>query len=78
MPNPTNGVTTITYGLTKSGQLNFNVTNMLGQTFAQTSEFMSAGDHMIELNVAEWADGVYFYSIEFEGERIVKKMIISK
>lgn len=78
VPNPTNGVTTITYGLTKSGQVNFNVTNMLGQTFAQTSEFMSAGDHMIELNVAEWADGVYFYSIEFEGERIVKKMIISK
>jgi hypothetical protein len=78
VPNPTNGVTTITYGLTKSGQLNFNVTNMLGQVFAQTSEFKSAGDHLIELNVSDWADGIYFYSIEFEGERIIKKMIISK
>jgi hypothetical protein len=78
VPNPTNGVTTITYGLTKSGQLNFNVTNMLGQTFTQSSEFKSAGDHLIELNVADWADGVYFYSIEFEGERIIKKMVISK
>lgn len=78
VPNPTNGITSISYGLTKSGNLSFNITNILGQSFYTLSEFKSAGDHLIELNVADWANGVYFYSIEFEGERIVKKMIISK
>ena len=78
VPNPTGGYTKITYGLKTSGMLNFRVTNMLGQEFFTDSQYKTAGDHMIELNVANWANGVYFYSIEFEGERIVKKMVISK
>lgn len=78
VPNPTNGYTSVTYGLTKSGTLNFRITNMLGQEFYTESQYKTAGDHLIELNVANWADGVYFYSIEFEGDRIVKKMVISK
>ncbi len=78
VPNPTGGYTKIMYGLKTSGMLNFSVTNMLGQSFYRESQFQSAGDHLIELNVASWADGVYFYSIEFEGERIVRKMVISK
>ncbi len=78
VPNPTDGYTKITYGLMTSGMLSFRVTNMLGQDFFNETQYKAAGDHMIELNVANWADGVYFYSIVFEGERIVKKMVISK
>lgn len=77
-PNPASNISNVTFGLKKSGQVNFNVINMMGQQFYNESEFKAAGEHLIQINVNNWADGVYFYSIEFEGERIVKKMVVRK
>lgn len=77
-PNPSGDISNVTFGLKKSGQINFTVINMMGQQFYNESEFKAAGEHLIQINVNNWADGVYFYSIEFEGERIVKKMVVRK
>ena len=36
------------------------------------------GSHLLEYNIASFADGIYYYSMEYEGERIIKKMTIQK
>jgi len=37
-----------------------------------------AGEHQIEINVNDLPSGLYFYFVEFDGYRLVKKMIVNK
>ncbi|MDR2409426.1 MAG: T9SS type A sorting domain-containing protein [Bacteroidales bacterium] len=35
------------------------------------------GTNSIELNTSTFAAGVYFYSMEYKGQRLVKQLVIS-
>ncbi len=38
----------------------------------------SSGTHYVEFNTAGLSNGIYYYSMEYQGQRIVKKMTIQK
>jgi len=78
IPNPSNGLTTINFNLPQAGEVNFNITDLLGQVVYSTQSKELAGKHKIEFNTNNLSDGVYYYSIEYNGKRLVKKMLISK
>jgi hypothetical protein len=78
MPNPANGVASIEYQLPSAGMLKFEVRDIIGQLLFTQSKNTAAGRHRLELNVAPWSTGIYYYSIEFEGQRLTRKMVISK
>ena len=77
-PNPSNDVTIINYNLPQAGVINFSVTDLLGQVIMTKQIKENAGKHQIDVNVSNLPDGIYYYSIEYKGKRLVKKMMISK
>jgi hypothetical protein len=78
MPNPTNDITNIEFGLPANGEVIFNLVNMVGQNVYTETTRKDAGRHQIQLNVTDFPNGVYYYTIEFKGKRLVKKMVINK
>jgi len=78
LPNPTAANTNIEYGLPVSGKVKFTVMNLYGQTVYETENEATAGKHKVNLNVKDLAAGIYYYSLEFKGKRLVKKMVVNK
>jgi len=77
-PNPTSGNTIIKYSVPSSGEIRFVLVNYLGQMMLSKAENVMAGEHQIEINVNDLPSGLYFYFVEFDGYRLVKKMIVNK
>ncbi len=78
IPNPAMMTTAIEFSLPQSGEVLFRLTNMLGEPVKMLSLEGHTGKQSISLNVDELPAGVYYYSIEFEGYRLVKKMVVNK
>ena len=78
IPNPANGMTKVNYVVPQDGKVMFNIMSVTGQIL-YTEEFESvAGENSIEFNTESLSSGIYFYSMTFNGQRIVKKMTIEK
>ena len=77
MPNPANGITSIEYNLPQQGSIAFEIVNMVGQSVYNFKENKTSGKHSINLNAKELPDGIYYYSLTYNGKRLVKKMIIN-
>ncbi len=78
IPNPTSGRSIIYYSIPSAGEVNFEVLNKLGQRFYHQRMSVSQGKHEIELDLEQLSSGIYYYYIEFEGKRLVRKMMIVK
>jgi len=78
IPNPTNGNTIISYTVPSNGDVKFTMVNYLGQMMDTRSEAVMAGEHRIELNVGDLPSGLYFYYVEFDGYRLLRKMVVNK
>jgi hypothetical protein len=78
IPNPANDNTVIHYSVPTDGSVTFNVYSISGQVlYSQTVE-TTFGAHSIELNTSDLAAGMYFYSMEFKGQRLIKRMVIER
>ncbi|MEI6694849.1 MAG: GEVED domain-containing protein [Bacteroidota bacterium] len=78
VPNPTTGLTNIEYNLPTAGEIKFDIMNLFGQKVYSIQDKVNAGKHLIDLNVKDLSAGVYYYTIEFQGKRLVKKMVVNK
>jgi hypothetical protein len=77
IPNPANKHTHINYSIPEVGEVVFYVHSVSGQLlYSQTIE-ATHGKQSLELNTSSFAAGIYFYSIEYKGQRLVKRMMIS-
>lgn len=78
IPNPAQTQTRIPFTLPQAGMATFNIYSLEGQlVHSQTAQF-EAGEHSIELKTGHLADGMYFYTLQFDKVTITKKMIIQK
>jgi hypothetical protein len=77
IPNPSNGTTRIDYSLPTDGEVTFHVYTISGQELFNQVVETTSGKHSIELNTTSLASGIYFYSMEFKGQRIVKRMSVA-
>jgi hypothetical protein len=78
IPNPSNNRTEIAYSLPTDGSVTFNVYSISGQVlYSQTVE-TTFGSHSIDLNTSNLAAGLYFYSMEFKGQRLIKRMVVER
>ena len=78
IPNPSNGMTMIDYSVPNSSVVVFRIVNPLGETVYEEKGSVSSGRHRVELDVNVLPSGLYYYSLEYKGRRLVKKMIVSK
>ncbi|HOS16236.1 MAG TPA: T9SS type A sorting domain-containing protein, partial [Bacteroidales bacterium] len=78
IPNPTSALTRIPYSIPQDGTIRFSVLTITGQVLYAKDIPSLAGTHLLELETKQFADGIYYYSMEYQGQRIVKKMTIQK
>jgi hypothetical protein len=77
IPNPATNSTRIDYSVPEAGEIVFHVHSITGQLLYSKPIEASRGTHSIELNTSTFAAGVYFYSMEYKGQRLVRQLIIS-
>ena len=78
-PNPANGATTVGYSLQNEATVTFEMIDVTGKkVFSSFEGNKNSGTYSIELNTSEFNSGVYFYSLIVDGNRVTKKMIVSK
>jgi hypothetical protein len=78
IPNPTEAIAHIDYYIPEAGDIVFHLYSISGQTlYTKTINSMS-GKHSIEWSIVKLPSGVYFYSAEYKGQRLVKRMIIKR
>jgi len=78
-PNPFNPATVIGFALPRSGRVNLQVFNILGQQVRTLVDgSMDAGWHEVEFDGEELPSGIYFYRLRHEGGNLTRKMILVK
>ena len=78
IPNPAKLLTSIPYVVPQEGTVIFTVMSINGQIFYREVIQTLAGSHRVELNTDKLSNGMYYYSMEYKGQRIVKKMTIQR
>jgi len=78
IPNPAQYNTRIEYNIPEDGQVIFTVYTITGQTLYTEKKDAYAGKNEMEFNTISFANGIYYYAMEYKGERLVKKMTIRK
>jgi hypothetical protein len=78
IPNPAKNNTMIEYSIPSSGEVVFKIQSVSGQVLHTQTLQSDVGKHFIELNTSDFAAGIYFYSMEYKGQKIVKRMSVKK
>jgi hypothetical protein len=78
IPNPASAATRIPYSIPQEGVIRFTLTTITGQILHSQDIPSAAGSHSLEFDTQHLAGGIYYYSMEYQGQRIVKKMTIQK
>jgi hypothetical protein len=78
IPNPAKDNTMIEYSIPLSGEVVFKVQSVSGQILYTQTLQSESGKHVIELKTSDLAAGIYFYSMEYKGQKLVKRMSIKK
>jgi hypothetical protein len=76
IPNPFSGKTRINYSVPQEGKASFALYNMLGKAVIEKKYEAHRGANEIEINSRDLAEGIYFYTIEFNNKTITKRMIV--
>jgi len=78
IPNPVTSITHIPYAIPQDGIIIFRLMTVSGQILHTIDIPSLAGTHSLEFDTDHFANGIYYYSMEYKGQRIVKKMTIQK
>ncbi|MBQ2488610.1 MAG: T9SS type A sorting domain-containing protein, partial [Bacteroidales bacterium] len=78
VPNPATELTRIPYVIPEAGVLTLRIMGMNGQVLYREEVDAEAGSGDIRVNLSDLAAGVYYYSVEYRGERVVKKMNVTR
>jgi hypothetical protein len=74
-PNPAKGKTLILVEFNSSEAI-LSVYNVLGKLVEQ--RVISAEQKRISLDVSDYQEGIYLYSIEADGQKVTRRMTVSK
>ncbi len=78
IPNPVTSITHIPYAIPQDGIIIFRLMTVSGQILHTIDIPSLAGTHSLEFDTDHFANGIYYYSMQYKGQRIVKKMTIQK
>ena len=78
IPNPASDFAMFNYTVPTDGKVQFTVYSISGQVLLVHTEDAKSGENCLKLSVSHLASGMYFYAMEFDGKKIVKKMSVKK
>jgi photosystem II stability/assembly factor-like uncharacterized protein len=78
-PNPFNPITKIKYMIKESGFVSLQVFDVFGREIRQlVNEYQPSGKYEIEFNADNLPSGIYFYKLQSNKFRAIKKMMLIK
>jgi len=77
-PNPFNPQTTIRFDVPKDAMVSVRIYDLLGREVYNYSGYQTAGTHELKFDGSNFASGMYFYSVESNGFKETKKMVLLK
>jgi PKD repeat protein len=78
-PNPFNPTTTISFYLKEGGHVRLSIYNAVGQKIATpVNRELPAGYHTRTVHARDWPSGIYFYELQVNDFREMKKMVVAK
>jgi hypothetical protein len=79
-PNPFNPSTTIEFTVPVSGHATLKVYNVIGQQVATLFDGMAQAEqyNKVSFDASKLSSGIYFSTLEFNNQRLVKKMMLTK
>jgi len=78
VPNPATLSTTIGYVIPTGGDVTFGLMNLVGQHLLLQRGTKPSGSHSVEVDLSTMPSGVYYYYIEFGGQRLTRKMVVGR
>ena len=78
IPNPAGNNTTIVFYVPESGKVRFEMVDILGQVIRTDDIDAVRGKNQINLDAANMPEGIYFYTAEYKGEKLTKRMFVAK
>ena len=76
IPNPARDIAMFTYSVPTDGKMVFTVYSVSGQVLYVRTDDAKSGENTLEVSVSNLSAGFYFYSMEFDGRRVVRKMVV--
>jgi choice-of-anchor B domain-containing protein len=77
-PNPFNPETKIKYEIPKNSYITLKVYDLTGKEIYSLNQFKLAGSYEFNFDGSNLPSGLYFYSLEANGNKEVKKMVLLK
>lgn len=77
-PNPTTGMVNLQFALPNAGNVQFVVTNMLGERVMEHNQGFGAGAQTTTLDMGLLANGAYFLSVQAEGMVATRKVTLTR
>jgi hypothetical protein len=78
-PNPFNPVTIINYELPKVGYVKLIIYDIIGKEVATiVNQKQNPGKYQVTWDASNFSSGVYFYSLEYNGGIMTKKLVLLK
>lgn len=78
IPNPVKQFTKIPYNVPDDGKVLFQLTTVSGQVLYTEELKAEKGENIFEINLEQLSSAVYFYTMEYKGIRLEKKLSIQK
>ncbi|HOY30414.1 MAG TPA: CARDB domain-containing protein [Bacteroidales bacterium] len=78
VPNPAGNLTDIVFYVPESDRARFEMYDVLGKAIRAEDMDVVKGENRINLNAAMLPDGIYFYSVSYQGEKQTKRMVIAR
>jgi len=76
MPNPSNGLFNFVFTLPSEQSLILNVYNAFGQQIS-SGELKNVMNNMINVDLSDRPDGIYFAEISNGSEKVVRKIVVN-
>ena len=76
IPNPASNMTAIPFTLPQDGEVTISVLSANGQLLQRRRIQAQAGENTVSISTEGWADGLYYYRMEYNGRQQVRKMNI--
>jgi hypothetical protein len=76
VPNPTDLLTMIRYQVPNAGDARIEITDALGRKVYNQSLLVQAGVNEFNLSTENWSNGLYSYTIHFEGKSLSAKLMV--
>ncbi len=76
IPNPASDKISVEYIIPGVGEVNFKIIDMIGKEVYYRSIKSIKGKNKIEVNINKLKEGIYIYLMEYNGEKLAKKMVV--